>query len=898
MIFVPTDRKPPAPSRPWPFAGQESALETFRAALGDPSLRGLVVHGASGTGASRLTEECRTLAVTAGHPTTAVMASAATRPVPLGALAHLFPPGTDLSGPGEQLRAAAEALAPRAHRRHVLLVDDLHFLDTASSGLIRRLLDGQDVFLLAGVRTGDPRNALVTHLDRCDDLARIQLAHLDLPGTARLLRHVLGDDVEDRAVRRLHQVSRGDLRFLRELITGQTSAGHLTHDGVLWRTSDSLHLTPTLTSLVEEHIAQAGPAGRTALELLALAEPVGLHDLLDVAAAPTLQHLETIGLLTVEADRTRVRATLGHPLHGETLRAAIPAARRRELLAGQAARVRAHGARRREDLRRIAAWEATAGCARPEVLLEAARQADRSHAHGEVAALLDALPPGAETPETRLLAGTARFRLGDWRAADRCLRQACDPVTGTPDSATVVVSAALTRMLNLYWSGAPVTDVLAVGRHARTLLTGPAHHDALREAAAAFLTLAGHHGAAPVREPLAAEPAHPLSRVISGSARLIMRIRTGRAQDALDDAQAMAEEARHAGFDDHGLWQSFLPVLRTAALTELGRLPEALGIGSRQVGRDSPLEEIWLSVHHGRCAWLAGRPADARLHFGQAIAVSRRLGHTKALRLAYAGAAAAAALLGDDGGAVRAAERAAQQPDFGLFEGEDRRGEAWLLALRGRCDEAGEVLRTACAEARTAGATASLVALLTERARVGRAEDVLAELAEVAAGVQGALAAAQLSLVRGLAERDPDRLLRTADELSSCGARLMAAEAAATAAVHFRATGRERDAVRADRMAGAEAAWVQGASSPLLHRAGARVPEPLTARERDVADRAALRMPSMEIAETLYVSRRTVDNTLQRVYRKLGVTDRRQLAEALARAQGPSGRAPQRDDRP
>ena len=57
--------------------------------------------------------------------------------------------------------------------------------------------------------------------------------------------------------------------------------------------------------------------------------------------------------------------------------------------------------------------------------------------------------------------------------------------------------------------------------------------------------------------------------------------------------------------------------------------------------------------------------------------------------------------------------------------------------------------------------------------------------------------------------------------------------------------------------------------------------EPLTTREREVALLAASGASSKQIAARLIVSKRTVDSHLDRVYRKLGVSGRDQLAEAL-----------------
>ena len=56
---------------------------------------------------------------------------------------------------------------------------------------------------------------------------------------------------------------------------------------------------------------------------------------------------------------------------------------------------------------------------------------------------------------------------------------------------------------------------------------------------------------------------------------------------------------------------------------------------------------------------------------------------------------------------------------------------------------------------------------------------------------------------------------------------------------------------------------------------------PLTARERDIAALAASGASSKDIADQLFLSVRTVNNHLQNVYSKLGVSGRRQLATAL-----------------
>ena len=62
----------------------------------------------------------------------------------------------------------------------------------------------------------------------------------------------------------------------------------------------------------------------------------------------------------------------------------------------------------------------------------------------------------------------------------------------------------------------------------------------------------------------------------------------------------------------------------------------------------------------------------------------------------------------------------------------------------------------------------------------------------------------------------------------------------------------------------------------------------MTASERRVAEMAAEGLSNPEIAQTLYVTRKTVETHLGHVYRKLGISGRVRLARAMERA----GRSP------
>jgi DNA-binding CsgD family transcriptional regulator/tetratricopeptide (TPR) repeat protein len=72
-----------------------------------------------------------------------------------------------------------------------------------------------------------------------------------------------------------------------------------------------------------------------------------------------------------------------------------------------------------------------------------------------------------------------------------------------------------------------------------------------------------------------------------------------------------------------------------------------------------------------------------------------------------------------------------------------------------------------------------------------------------------------------------------------------------------------------------------------MHAAGARprghpAPATLTAAERRVAELVVTGMSNQAVATTLVLSKRTVDTHLGRIYRKLGITSRTRLSEALS----------------
>src|SRR5258706_377548 len=120
---------------------------------------------------------------------------------------------------------------------------------------------------------------------------------------------------------------------------------------------------------------------------------------------------------------------------------------------------------------------------------------------------------------------------------------------------------------------------------------------------------------------------------------------------------------------------------------------------------------------------------------------------------------------------------------------------------------------------------------------------------------------------------------RAAADFGALGAMLPAAGAGSGAAEALSRSGDQRGAKAALRRSASLAAACEGAATPGLLRAPAAAQ--LTAREREIARLAGDGTASKDIAERLGGSVRTVDNHLQHVYAKLGVTSRAELARAL-----------------
>ncbi len=286
-----------------------------------------------------------------------------------------------------------------------------------------------------------------------------------------------------------------------------------------------------------------------------------------------------------------------------------------------------------------------------------------------------------------------------------------------------------------------------------------------------------------------------------------------------------------------------------------------------------------------RAEYCLGRVALARGQGGTAVRLFRRclagvspfdqfmVSHLNAVL------ARAAAAVGDIPAAEAALAAGRDKPRIKPYEPEWELAQAAVLAAGLRMDEAAERAAWAAGVAADQRIWTSALAGYHDAARYGAAQHALAPVRDAAAEVGGALAACFVGHVAALAERDGAALDQAARRLEGFGMALFAAEAAAEAALAHAADGDVRAARASGQRSAGYRAGCEGAVSPWL--AGALSAVPLTPRERQIAALAAQGHADLVIAERLVISVRTVQTHLARVYAKLGVTGRTELAGLL-----------------
>jgi DNA-binding CsgD family transcriptional regulator len=368
-------------------------------------------------------------------------------------------------------------------------------------------------------------------------------------------------------------------------------------------------------------------------------------------------------------------------------------------------------------------------------------------------------------------------------------------------------------------------------------------------------------------------------------------VRTGRLGEALALSERGAA-ARHEVDGDTTLgWSPWWhAVTRCLALLAAGRFQEAAALaGDRHDRHDhhdraelSDEAQAMFAVVDATAAADRGHVRTAARRAREALAVHRQLDRPLLVRHDLAVGALAHALAGEAGAAADLLGQldAVNLPPAPAGAVDVLHARAWTAAAAGDLPAARAYTERAADRGREVGDAVGEAVALHTLARLGRAPEVRERLASVAARIDGELAPARAAHAEALSAGDAWALGALADTFGGMGAYLLAAEAAADAAVAHRRAGARRDAAAAERRAGDLAARAENPVTPALQAVETRAV--LTTAERETAVLASSGRTNKEIAEQLHLSPRTVENRLQRVYDKLGVSGRTELADVLA----------------
>lgn len=870
----------------WPLTGRDDELERLSAAIDDPGRRGAVLVGPAGVGKTRLARTVAELAQLRGLETVFVRASRSAARIPFAALAPLFAfLGILPEEATSPFVAVNEALAGRcADNRLVLVVDDAQELDHASVAMLDQCADRDGVFVVATVRVGEGGLDSLSELLKSERIDRVTVGALGEAAVAALVSTALAGPVDGAALAACWAASGGNVLFLRELVQGALESGALRSERGIWRLRGSLVDSPRLDEVIAHRFAGLRPGELELVRLVALGEPLSLPLLAALAETEPVEELERRGLLEVAPGPAGSELRLAHPLFGEVVRARLPVTSRARLFGRLAAAREQLGEPVGPELVRAALWRLEAGEVDALQALRAAREAFRSEDFDLASRLALASWEAGRQVDAALLLADAFDVAGRTGEVESVLLEAGRLAASDQERTAVAIRLASSLFV---WRGrADEADQLL--HDVALTVEDPACRRLIDTQRVDLLVLRGEAARAiELAETVLAangEAGHAQASRDYGVALAL----AGRTGDALTWTASALAAVRNLDDEEQVTALAVYLVARSLACGQHGQLAEAIDIA--RAGYQASLDrhnldgQAWFACVLGLNLVAAGQLGTAAHLFRETTTVFHELGHP-GLRWGLGGIALAAGQRGDR----EAAETARNELDelderdpplVRMMDVHIERGRAWSMLAAGDAAAARATLWEAVALAERWGQRSAGLAALHDIVRIADDQAAVRAIEELAPGLDGELAAGRLDYARAVGRRDVALAAAAGGRFEASGALLHAAEAAALESrLADEAGDRRRASAAADR-AGRLLARCEGAVSPALRLPSASVA--LSTRELDVARLAVEGLTSREIAARLYLSPRTVENHLQRVYVKLGVSSRTELGSHLS----------------
>lgn len=866
------------------LVGRDSELGQVLSLAAEPTMGAVLVSGPTGIGTSALAESAMVALVEGGWQGFGLTATGSATHLPYSAISELVPDALDglddinsEHGHVQILRALEDALGLNDRAQVVVVADEIASVDARSAELLVHLAANRRLFVIATEGTDHLDSAL--RLLTPAGVTEIELGPLDVTDTATMIGDVLGGRPGPGLVRNLHRRTMGYPFFVRELALSSAGSGSIETVADVLQLSGDLALTPALGRQILHRLGVGSDAERAVIELLAIAGDLSVDQLTAASGGVALESLERRGLVRIRTDRRRLRAALAHPLHAEAVATDLTSLGRRNRSRELADLIEAGPLRRSEDLVLLRVAQLAGGIpVDTDALLEstyAALRLDRIRDAGRLGAHAHASDP---TEETLAAHAETLIRRGRFVEAERLYQSAMPPEA---DDWTVL-RRAIRRSSNHLWGFGDAESAMDIDV---ACLTGLSDTDAVDRVVAhqAWVDYcAGRSRAALDRTDHLTDTDHPDVRFATSAVRAPALVMAGRVGEGAELAQTAWENGWGAD-TEFGSHNQHLIALGFARLYE-GDLVGARFIADaavetcRELSENTPLLFFLELAAHTEL--LAGNLLEALSHLIEALELGTELAIASSVLTSLAGAAAVRAQLGRADDAAATWQRTFDVPPApGPRGGGDlATAQAWVSATSGDPAHGAETLRSAAADAAASGRTTWELLLLWDVARLGyaMAEDA-DRAAKAAVECQGELLPLLAAAVGACAANDPSALDAVAASLAARGFALWSAELSARASDAWAGAGDQRAATAAQRRS--DELRPPDARTPSLARA--RTTEPLSRREREVAALAAAGAANAQIAEQLHLSVRTVETHLQKVYRKLGVSSRKDLADAI-----------------
>jgi DNA-binding CsgD family transcriptional regulator len=206
---------------------------------------------------------------------------------------------------------------------------------------------------------------------------------------------------------------------------------------------------------------------------------------------------------------------------------------------------------------------------------------------------------------------------------------------------------------------------------------------------------------------------------------------------------------------------------------------------------------------------------------------------------------------------------------------------AELLFFRGERRAALDVARAVSESGPTDETDLGALLALHLMARIQSSPVGLQSLEQAAARADFRMAETYVAHARAVDAEDPSALERTAELYESFNLHWLAAETAAKAlTLAGSRQGSASSRVRLKRIV-SHLQDLESVVLPAWWDSAAINLTPLTEREKQIAEIAATGVTAAQIAEQLGLSRRTIENHIQHIFRKYGISSREELARSL-----------------